>query len=473
MSANPVLADVLNRLQWSKTRLMNEINRIMGSGYISRSTISEWIHRGRVPHNPLPTVVAHVLSLACDEEITVALLWQGNAHNSVSWVSAESGLGTELNAEGVRATLHDWLVNSGSSIDLDRRTFLAASGTALTTPAWSYVDSASDTQLIALELGAEDGGEVSAGLVNVLSHTIHGLRILDDDEGAGVRNLRFVHRNFRTIAEYLCNGRLLDGQVERKLLSAWAAVSQLAGWMAFDAEKHGLAQRYYRTGLQATYAAGDRALGAHILACMSYQASYCGQLQEGVELANAAYEASLRESPVVRALVAARFGFAQAAIGNDYAYRSTAQEAASLLQRPDVMDDRPDWLYWFGPTALDVLNGQSLVTLGFATSRHSTKALHEGEKLLRPAVLEDDSALSPRDRAYHGAWVARSCARRGEEAEAASVASVVLRRLGSVESRRALVTLRALEHELPEKRSASRVSDLGELRDETRVALVA
>ena len=36
--------------------------------------------------------------------------------------------------------LDDWLRHTGGSIGLDRRSFLAVSGAALTAPAWGYVD---------------------------------------------------------------------------------------------------------------------------------------------------------------------------------------------------------------------------------------------------------------------------------------------------------------------------------------------
>src|SRR5207248_469209 len=42
-------------------------------------------------------------------------------------------------------------------------------------------------------------------------------------------------------------------------------LTQLAGWMAFDAGQHGLAQRYFFTGLRAAHDAGYRAMEAHIL----------------------------------------------------------------------------------------------------------------------------------------------------------------------------------------------------------------
>jgi hypothetical protein len=51
--------------------------------------------------------------------------------------------------------------------------------------------------------------------------------------------------------------------VDRRLFAALAEIGQLAGWMAVDAGRHGLAQRYFFTALRA----------AHVLAGLAFQAA--------------------------------------------------------------------------------------------------------------------------------------------------------------------------------------------------------
>ncbi|MGH3770362.1 MAG: hypothetical protein ACRDRW_03015 [Pseudonocardiaceae bacterium] len=72
---------------------------------------------------------------------------------------------------------------------------------------------------------------------------------------------------------------IVDGSVSwdsSRLLAEWAQLAQLAAWMADDAGQHGLAQRYFTSGLHAAHTAGDRSVGVSLLACMNSTAVYRG-----------------------------------------------------------------------------------------------------------------------------------------------------------------------------------------------------
>ncbi|MGH9643162.1 MAG: hypothetical protein ACRD3Q_12145, partial [Terriglobales bacterium] len=51
--------------------MAREINREIGQAYVARSTASEWLTISRIPRQPLPTVIANVLSQACRRKIAV------------------------------------------------------------------------------------------------------------------------------------------------------------------------------------------------------------------------------------------------------------------------------------------------------------------------------------------------------------------------------------------------------------------
>lgn len=97
-------------------------------------------------------------------------------------------------------------------------------------------------------------------------------RALDNQLGGGHIRGSLV-RFLNTEATDLINGRY-DAATGRALLSAVAEATQLAGWASYDAGMHGLAQRYLVQALRFAAVAGDRALGAEILAAMSHQAAY-------------------------------------------------------------------------------------------------------------------------------------------------------------------------------------------------------
>jgi hypothetical protein len=178
-------------------------------------------------------------------------------------------------------------------------------------------------------------------------------------------------------------------------------LSQVAGWLAHDAGKYGLSQRYFTSGLHAAHTAGDRSVGVYLLASMSSTAVYRGRLADGidlgraardaVELANAAHEAA-RSTPVaVRALAAERFAQAQAAAGNTRGFHAAADEARALLDTPGALEGRPSYLTWYGLGVLEGELAQGALTLAGVTSRDSCRLIDGAEGTApathRPAAL--------------------------------------------------------------------------------------
>ncbi|WP_250291435.1 helix-turn-helix domain-containing protein [Frankia sp. CiP1_Cm_nod1] len=97
----------------------------------------------------------------------------------------------------------------------------------------------------------------------------------------------------RTVAQYLTEHVLPLLQeshpepVRQALFEVAAEQTYLAGWMAFDSGQHGIAQRYLIQSLRLADAAGNRMLGAHVLAGLSDQATQLGHPDEGLRLARA------------------------------------------------------------------------------------------------------------------------------------------------------------------------------------------
>ena len=333
---NEVLGTLLAELGWSPGRLTNAVNGLLGPGYVARSTVSEWLHQDRVPRHPLPTVVAHLVSDALDREISVTRLWSGRAQPAEFWVPADARLHLPWTAEGTVGVLDDWLRHTGGAIGMDRRIFLAVSGPALTAPAWGYVD----------HLGAAGAGSfaaladerrsitVTSAMVDAVAATTAGIRNLGNTEGGNADNLRFVHQHLTWVGKLLRQARFAKGAVADRLLAEWAQLAQLAAWMAMDAGKCGLSQRYFTSGLHAAHTAGDRSVGTYLLADMSQWRVIQGRLDDGVdlgraardavELANAAHEVARSTPAAVRALAASGFAKAQAAAGNARGFHAAA-----------------------------------------------------------------------------------------------------------------------------------------------------
>ncbi len=68
------------------------MNGLLGPGYVARSTVSDWLHHDRLPRDPLPTVVAHLISDTLDREVCFDQLWSGRATPAELWVPADAGM---------------------------------------------------------------------------------------------------------------------------------------------------------------------------------------------------------------------------------------------------------------------------------------------------------------------------------------------------------------------------------------------
>src|SRR5262249_8626004 len=84
--------------------------------------------------------------------------------------------------------------------------------------------------------------------------------------------------------------------VGRELYAGAAVLCELIGWMAYDSNRHGIAQRYFVQGLRLAREAGDTAFGAYLLTSMSHQSLYLGRPRDALRLAQVARDASERAS---------------------------------------------------------------------------------------------------------------------------------------------------------------------------------
>jgi hypothetical protein len=270
------------------------------------------------------------------------------------------------------------------------------------------------------------------------------LRLLDDLEGGSAAGVGMVNEQIQTIAAYLTGGRTTSPAVRQRLILANAQFNQLAGWMAFDAERHQTAQRYYRAGLSAARDTDHPELSAHILSCMSYQAVHCGKLGEATELADAAVSAAKDAHPLMKSLSMARLAHARAALGDEPGFRYATAETMALFSQAASASDRPDYLYWFdSPSNVHTMAGHSAVTPSNVTSR-------------------------PRDALFHAAWLARAHVRHGDLQRAVSIADTALHHRGSVRSPRTFTVLKGLEQDLTTHREGRASSEVRELHRRLR-----
>src|SRR5215211_3757178 len=168
------------------------------------------------------------------------------------------------------------------------------------------------------------------------------LKAIDDAHGGGVARPMAVEYLRGEVAPLL-DGRYGD-TVGRELFSATAEFTLGVGWMAYDAGKHGLAQRYMAQALRMSHAADDRAFGGRILAAMSHQALHLGDVRHGLDFACAA-RAGTRGAvtPTTAAMLAAMEACAHAARGDASPCLRALSDAERAFERSNASED-PLWV---------------------------------------------------------------------------------------------------------------------------------
>jgi hypothetical protein len=255
--------------------------------------------------------------------------------------------------------------------------------------------------------------------------------------------------------------RFLDGEVApllagrfdvttgRLLLSSAAEATQLAAWASYDVGMHGAAQRYMVQALRLTAGAGDRALGAEILAAMSHQAAYLGASSEAVDLARAAGQTAHRagvaaieaESSVLEAQ-----GFAVG--GDERSCAAALARAEQALDRADRSRD-PQWISYFDEAYLSAKFG------------HCFAALGRGDLARRFAErsLTIDGKQYARGKQFNLTLLAVAHSQAGDPEEASRIGMQAIEAAGGLDSARARDYLHDLSNRLAKHVGLPAVAD--------------
>ncbi|MFD3607572.1 regulator [Streptomyces atroolivaceus] len=195
------------------------------------------------------------------------------------------------------------------------------------------------------------GQRVGSGDVAALRSVCELFRTLDNAYGGGHARQALV-RYLEHEAEPMLRGSY--GEVlGRRLFSAAADLTRLAGWTSYDIAAHGLAQRYFVQALRLAQAAGDRAYGAFVLITMSRQAVYLGHGREAVQLARVAHQGiGSSAPPVVMALLHAVEARGHGVLGETRACVAALVRAERALGASRPGDDVPHWARYFDEAQL-------------------------------------------------------------------------------------------------------------------------
>jgi tetratricopeptide (TPR) repeat protein len=223
-------------------------------------------------------------------------------------------------------------------------------------------------------------------------------------------------------------------------MSAAADAAEVLGWSAYDAGRHGAAQRYFVQGLRLAREANDRLMGGQILANLSHQANYLGNFSEAIQFARAAQAATVGEaSATVRAMFLAMEARALASIGDSQACAAVLHRAEQAFDQRNPGDD-PDWISYFDAWELA------------GEAAHCFRDLGQPHETLRFVEQAIDPVHTPaRTRALIEMVRAAGALRSGDLEQAISIATDAVGLAGSLQSSRYLQYVADLHGLLTEK----------------------
>lgn len=282
---------------------------------------------------------------------------------------------------------------------MDRRGFLIITGTTLAGLADRWGSALTgDVSPISGALPVQHDPRLSTTVLDRLDHRLSDLRRLDDEFGG-----RELHQ--LAVAEFRWLTRLADqaqynSSTGQRLFNLVTEAARLCGWLHFDAAHHAAAQSYYVAALRSSASANDALTGAHVLACMSFQATLTGHHQEAIALIDAAEDRTKHTAtPRLRALLASRNARAYAKAGDAASCGRALNEAERRLDATTPGTTEPDWIYFFDQAELDAQAAACWVDL-----RQPTKArplIDNALNTMNPQYVRDRTIYQVRSAEAH------------------------------------------------------------------------
>lgn len=340
---NRALHAVLTQSGLSNNRLAREVqaeSRRRGvEVHTDHVTVKRWLD-GQQPKGDTAQYVATVLSRAVKRAVTPAALGFTNAV-SVEPDAPTVRLSVEYPADADAATdaLRSVAGADTENTSIERLRSWDAHAAPEVISGYLFGDGQPESLAI-----ARDESPIDASSIRV---TTANLMHLDFQLGGGhTRELLLYFFQAQVLPLF---DALPRGAPRRELFVATAELAQMLGWSAYDAGRHGAAQRYFVHALRLAREADDSLLGARLLSNLSHQANYLGDFTHAVQLARAAQSAATSRGPASATTVAMLTSMearALASLGDHRGCAGALARAEVLMDRSQPASD-PDWISYF------------------------------------------------------------------------------------------------------------------------------
>uniref|UniRef100_UPI001BCDABE1 XRE family transcriptional regulator n=1 Tax=Rhizomonospora bruguierae TaxID=1581705 RepID=UPI001BCDABE1 len=190
-------------------------------------------------------------------------------------------------------------------------------------------------------VGAGDGPRRQIGPADVsrLTALTSLYRLADQEFGGG--SLVDDVGQFAESASALLD-HLVSDTLRPQLLVAIASARDLAGWTAFDATRHGDAQRHFGAAERFAIEAGDRHLAAHIRYGQAKQMQHLRHNRDALEILRAAHH-QLDATPALTTILYGAEAASRAAIGDWEGAKQALDRSSEAFTDVDAGNE-PEWL---------------------------------------------------------------------------------------------------------------------------------
>jgi hypothetical protein len=345
---NQRLAALIQEAASSNAGLARRVNMVGAEHGLDlrydKTSVARWL-RGQQPRGMAPTLIAEALGRKLGRPVTVEEIGMADGRNGSSSVGLHFAPST---GAAIEEAVELWRA------DVSHREFLLGSSfavAALIAPSRDWLITPPDPEVARPLAVAGRGPRVGPGDVFAVRAATKAFRELDHQFGAGYVRSVVVNYLDGVVGEML--GGAYPERTGRALFAAAAQLTELAGYMAVDTGRHGLAQRYYIQALRLSQAAGDRAYGGYVLAAgMSHLAGQLGSPREITQLARAAQEGARDQATATtKAMFHAAEARGHAVLGDARSCEAALTRAAMEMEKSDPQQD-PDWIGHFTPAYL-------------------------------------------------------------------------------------------------------------------------
>ncbi|HET6710652.1 hypothetical protein [Amycolatopsis sp.] len=355
---NDRLRVLLDEARWTGGELARAVNAVAAESGLDlnyrRASAAQWLSGG-CPRPPVPELIAEALSRELNRAVT----------------PSDAGFGTDCpSGDEGGLVVPEQLGRLAESTS--RRNVLRYSAyrlALLTVPV--LPESAAGLPPVKRPAGTIGQAEIEAAgtALRLFSATDCAL-------GAGAARVALADYLANTVSPWLRAGGVTP-DAHRELQSVAAELAYLCGFMCFDDELHGPAQRYFRAALRLAAEAGDGLRYAMVLRVMSVQARALGHRQHAWRLAETAMSSAPAETPQqAKAFLLGQVAVAAASVG-DRERATTALAAAERALARAAGTSSVIGAYHYGSLAYQ----RAATNAGLGDKTGAVKALRESIRL--------------------------------------------------------------------------------------------